>query len=93
MRDLRKAPATLLLLMINVTAFAGLWIDIGTLEGPEWVRGLLLQGAQFAPLSLDTQWYRLFTHMFMHGGVVHLIMNMYALFIVGTEVENLTGTG
>lgn len=35
--------------------------------------------------------YRLITSMFLHGSLVHFIANMYALYVVGKEAENLLG--
>ena len=36
--------------------------------------------------------YRLITCMFLHGSVMHLICNMYALYILGSQVERYYGT-
>ena len=38
------------------------------------------------------EFYRLFTAMFLHGSVVHIFFNSYALFIIGSTVEQLFGT-
>ena len=38
-----------------------------------------------------TQPYRLFTSMFLHGGFLHLLLNMFALFIFGPDVERVLG--
>jgi len=89
---LKKFPATLLLIVINGLVFLYCYYSIGTFTNPFWTQGLLFRGAEFAPLSLDKEWYRLFTHLFMHGNVMHLLFNMYALFSVGSEVEQITGT-
>lgn len=35
--------------------------------------------------------YTLLTHMFMHGGVIHLLGNMYFLYIMGDNVEGRFG--
>jgi len=36
--------------------------------------------------------WQLATYMFLHGGFLHLILNMYALWIFGSEVERMWGT-
>lgn len=35
--------------------------------------------------------WQLLTHMFMHGGTWHLLMNMYGLFLFGTVLERVWG--
>ena len=37
------------------------------------------------------QWYRLFTVALVHGGWLHLLFNMLALFSLGTAIENYLG--
>ena len=37
------------------------------------------------------QYYRLFTAAFIHGGLLHLVVNMYSLYIVGSQVESYMG--
>jgi membrane associated rhomboid family serine protease len=39
----------------------------------------------------DGQYYRLLTVALVHGGWVHLICNMLALFSIGTPIENFYG--
>ena len=39
----------------------------------------------------DGEWWRLLTAMFLHGGVMHLFLNMFALYILGSELERLLG--
>ena len=36
--------------------------------------------------------YRLITSIFLHGNSVHLFFNMYALYIIGPEIERYYGT-
>ena len=35
--------------------------------------------------------YQLVTHMFMHGGIMHLVFNMFALWMFGRVLENIWG--
>ena len=37
------------------------------------------------------QYYRLITGMFLHGGILHLLFNMYALYIIGMQLESFLG--
>jgi rhomboid protease GluP len=50
-------------------------------------------GAKFTPLIAAGEYWRLFTSMFLHVGVMHLAFNGYALFIIGIELERLLGPG
>ena len=37
------------------------------------------------------QYYRLITGMFLHGSILHLLFNMYALYIIGMQLESFLG--
>lgn len=52
---------------------------------------LIQLGANFAPLVTTGDYWRIFTANFLHIGVLHLFFNLYALYIVGTEVEMFYG--
>ena len=53
---------------------------------------LFVQGALFPPAVVEgNQIYRLFTAMFLHGGLAHLFFNMYALYIIGNMIEPIFG--
>ena len=53
---------------------------------------LVLQwGANHGPLTLDGQWWRVFTCMFLHFGLLHIGFNMYVLWQIGRLVERLVG--
>ena len=49
---------------------------------------LLLLGANNIELLKHGQIYRLITYGFLHGSIVHLISNMYCLYVIGSQVEN-----
>lgn len=52
---------------------------------------LLIFGANVDTLTKNGDYYRLFTSMFLHIGILHLLCNMYSLYIIGKEVENVFG--
>jgi membrane associated rhomboid family serine protease len=89
---LKRYPATIVLLVANTFTFALLYWKVGSFEEPAWTLNLLHQGALFNPLALSAQGYRLVTHMFLHAGVLHLAFNMYALYSVGSVLEQQIGT-
>ena len=39
------------------------------------------------------EFYRLITGTFLHANIVHLIFNMYALYIIGMQLESFLGKG
>ena len=52
---------------------------------------LLKYGANLDILVKNGEYYRLFTCIFLHIGIMHLICNMYSLYVIGREVESLFG--
>ena len=52
---------------------------------------LLKFGANLDVLVKKGEYYRLFTCIFLHIGIMHLLCNMYSLYIIGREVESLFG--
>lgn len=52
---------------------------------------LLKWGANFRPTTLDGEWWRLLTSCFLHIGILHLLLNMYALLYIGLLLEPYLG--
>jgi membrane associated rhomboid family serine protease len=50
------------------------------------------RGALVPVLIADGQYYRLVTSMFLHYGLVHLLMNMWALWVLGRLLEGALGS-
>ena len=47
-----------------------------------------------APAAIKSgEIWRLLTGTFLHGGLIHLLVNMYSLFIIGTQLETYLGKG
>lgn len=88
---LALTPATVTLVAANVLVFAAMLANgAGLWHSPNHVQ--LAWGAGFGPATKDGQWWRLGTAMFLHFGLVHLGMNMWALWDGGRLVERLYGS-
>jgi rhomboid protease GluP len=49
-------------------------------------------GGMFSPLVARGEWWRLITAGFLHGGVLHILMNSWVLFDLGPAVDSSFGT-
>ena len=87
---------TIVILVINfglyaATAIYGIGAGLGSamdLDG----RILVLFGSKYVPYIAEGQWWRLVTAGFLHGGLMHILMNSWALFDLGAAVEEAYGT-
>jgi rhomboid protease GluP len=61
-------------------------------SGVDYTPGVVRIGANVPQLVKGGQWYRLISCMFLHGGVEHLLMNMFVLYYLGGFSERLLGT-
>ncbi len=52
---------------------------------------LLEHGGLYAPAVREGEWYRLITHLFLHGDIWHLGNNMLILFCLGNALEHYVG--
>jgi rhomboid protease GluP len=53
---------------------------------------LLQWGASYSPDVTQGAWWRLMTAVFLHGGILHLASNMFALVMIGSVTERLFGS-
>jgi rhomboid protease GluP len=75
---------------VNAVVFVLMVIDSGAIFSPDG-ETLMDWGANFGPLTLDGQWWRLLTCTFVHIGLIHIGLNMWVLWDVGQLIERLTG--
>ncbi|MEZ5066499.1 MAG: rhomboid family intramembrane serine protease [bacterium] len=59
--------------------------------GPADMAVLVAFGGNFRPLVWAGEWWRLVVSMFLHAGWLHLLLNGYALFVLGRNVEAFYG--
>lgn len=77
---------TPILLDVNIFIFILMVISGANIMSPD-SESLLNWGANFRPLTLEGEWWRLITNCFLHIGIFHLLMNMYALLYIGVLLE------
>lgn len=83
----RSRPiVTYLLIALNVVVFAFQF----TL-GPNETRELTLRYGLVPGLLVQRHFLTIFTSMFMHGGVLHLVFNMWSLAVFGDNIEDRLG--
>lgn len=88
---------SLALIGMNVLAYV-LQLATGGFDGGVFQQGAMLADTRFTQDGTqltgvaDGAWWRLLTAAFLHGGLLHLAFNMYALYLFGPYVERALGT-
>jgi membrane associated rhomboid family serine protease len=77
------SQALKILIASNVVLFLARWLVPDLVETLGLVPSAVVRGFRV---------WQLVTYMFMHGGVAHLLFNMLALWMFGTELERIWGT-
>lgn len=52
---------------------------------------VLYTGMSVNYLIGDGQWWRIISSIFIHGGFIHVLFNMFSLFLFGPELEKIAG--
>ncbi len=85
-----KPTATMIILAVTVFAFLGQLLTQSTSSGTDL---LFLLGGKVNSLIEQGQVWRLITPVFLHASITHILLNMYALFILGRVLESVYGHG
>lgn len=94
--NVRDKPwVTMVIIAINimmyvVTAYLSYVYAKGSIFNSD-IKILILLGAKVNELIAQGQYFRLISCMFLHGGLVHLGVNMYSLYAIGPIVEKVYG--
>jgi membrane associated rhomboid family serine protease/Flp pilus assembly protein TadD len=75
----------------NVMVFIAMAYASGVVTGDFPFQTSVAFGANYAPLTLSGDWWRLLTYMFLHGNIFHIAMNMWCLWNLGALCESLYG--
>ncbi len=81
---------TQIILGINVAVFVGMVLAGVSPMQPNGEQ-LITWGANFGPLTLSGQWWRLLSSVFLHIGILHIGFNMWCLWNLGELCETLYG--
>lgn len=73
---------------VNVLLFLAMLVGAGSLSDPQTLVGW---GANYGPRTTNAEWWRLVTSMFVHGGPIHLLVNLVVLLQLGLLLERLVG--
>lgn len=88
MEEFRREPATIFLIILNVLVF----LVSESAGSSQDVMHMLDLGAAYTPLITENgEVYRLFTSIFLHFGISHLMNNMLVLFVLGSRLERAVG--
>jgi len=81
---------TYTIIAINVLVFVLMVLDgAGIMATNQYVH--IRWGSNYSPLTLSGDWWRLITNVFIHFGIIHLLMNMYCLYMAGVYLEPMLG--
>jgi membrane associated rhomboid family serine protease/Tfp pilus assembly protein PilF len=84
-------PVTQVIFGINVAVFIAMALaGVSMVENPSGA-DLVRWGANFGPLTVAGQWWRLLTCVFVHGGLLHIGFNMWCLWSLGRLAESVYG--
>lgn len=89
----RPAPFTIAFLVANIFLFLLTLMSVGSAGGAQaFYATLSAYGGKVNSLINAGEWWRFVTPIFLHLNWLHLLVNMYGLWILGPFVERLYGS-
>jgi len=88
-RRLRRAPAVIVLISLNVAAFL---FELLQQDGNEPQMLHRLGALEPYAVVVNGEYWRLFTALFLHYDIVHLLFNLFALYVLGPPLERAIGS-
>ncbi len=82
---------TMTLIVVNVVMFV--LQEVTRAPGSGLRGGVTEWGWIFGPAVADGEWYRIITGAFLHGSILHIVLNMFVLWQLGTILETSIGSG
>jgi membrane associated rhomboid family serine protease len=86
-----KMPATIALIAINAIVFVA-ELAAGGMGGLDGGGSLIRDAGLRGPEIANGDWWRVITGGFLHAGFLHLLLNMYVLWVAGSILEPGIGT-
>jgi len=87
---LERMPVTAAIVGVNVLVFIAMTFS-GVSPGMPEVSQLIKWGADFGPLTVTAQPWRILTSNYVHIGIVHILLNMWCLWNLGRLMEKFLG--
>jgi membrane associated rhomboid family serine protease len=84
-----RTVVTPVLIALNVAVFVLMLFGSGSLSDPQT---LVNWGANFAPRTTNGEWWRLLFAMFVHTGIIHLLITIGCLLSLGFVLERAVGS-
>jgi membrane associated rhomboid family serine protease len=89
----RSNPFTMILIGANVGVYVLMCLAGGlAITGVDHAVLIGFGAKQNELIAGQHQYWRLVTSMFIHIGIIHLLLNNYALWIIGQEIERIYGS-
>jgi membrane associated rhomboid family serine protease len=92
-RAVLTRPSTFTFVFLAINVFIFLLMNAAAPGGSENHEVLRAYGAKYnSRINEQGEWWRFVTPVFLHIGWIHLLVNMYSLFVLGPYVEKLYGS-